>query len=108
MNSLPYSPIFASLWTRELFGCPISHLASLVLIQTVQGVVKTGFKDLTHPSRHEPPPLTSVGLELAKCIVTLAFLYRDAKALKIPGSSYVSVSLDETLPFYSTSSDELE
>ncbi|KAJ6514142.1 hypothetical protein DFH09DRAFT_1374069 [Mycena vulgaris] len=108
MNSLPYSPIFASLWTRELFGCPISHLASLVLIQTVQGVVKTGFKDLTHPSRHEPPPLTSVGLELAKCIVTLAFLYRDAKALKIPGSSYVSVSLDETLPLYSTSSDELE
>ncbi|KAJ6573165.1 hypothetical protein DFH09DRAFT_1312414 [Mycena vulgaris] len=96
MKSLPYSPIFASLWTHELFGCPISHLASLVLVQTVQGVVQAGFKDPTHPSRHEAPTAYGRGPRTRKV------------ALKISGSPYVSVPLDETLPLYSISSDELE
>lgn len=49
-----------------------------MLVQTVQGVVKAGFKEPEHPSRHGLPSPTLAAIELIKCIITVALLYRDA------------------------------
>ncbi|KAJ7798722.1 hypothetical protein B0H13DRAFT_2167233 [Mycena leptocephala] len=91
--------------TQELFGCPVFLLASLALVQTVQGVVKTGFKDAAHPSRHEPPLRTMAAIELVKCgIALIGLLYRGASRPKFGGDTrdtrYTFPS-EEVLPLYS-------
>jgi hypothetical protein len=53
---------------------------SLVRVQTVQGVVKAGFKDPGYSSCLKPPPLTLSAIKRAKCGVAALLLYRAASA----------------------------
>ncbi|KAJ7479116.1 hypothetical protein FB451DRAFT_1395716 [Mycena latifolia] len=95
--------------THDFSG--VSLLASLVLVQTIQGVGQAGFKDPAHPSRHEPAPLALAAVELVKCILTVALRSRDASAppfrSKMPaGPRYMPLPSAEDLPLHSRSPQE--
>ncbi|KAJ7764133.1 hypothetical protein DFH07DRAFT_956153 [Mycena maculata] len=112
LSHLPGGHIFLSLWAHELFGCPISLLASLVLVQTVEGAVKAGFRDDTHPLRHELPLTTLAVLELIKCIIAgVALMHLDGAVgfwrKSRSGAGYVAVS-NEALLLYPVSPADLD
>lgn len=66
----------------------------------MQGVVKAGFKDAAHPSRHEPPLQTMAAIELAKCGIAIGLLYRGTSTRLNRDTRYTSLS-EEVLPLYS-------
>ncbi|KAJ7183899.1 hypothetical protein C8R46DRAFT_1186759 [Mycena filopes] len=110
LGRLPGGPILASLWAHEVFGCPVSLLASLALVQTLQGVVKAGFRDPANPTIHELPLPLLAAVELAKCAVAVTLLYGGAGVRfwgKFGGRAVRYVSLpDEALPLHSMADDE--
>ncbi|KAJ7033236.1 hypothetical protein C8F04DRAFT_1104983 [Mycena alexandri] len=106
LGRMPGSQILTSLWAHELFGCPLSLLASLALVQTVQGVVKAGFRDTANPTRHELPLQMLAAIELAKCVITIVLLYRGTsvrlwRKFNSGGARYAALS-EEALPLRAT------